>query len=90
MVPFMPGRKRTETAQTRTEPASFVMSSAEAARALDVDRNQFDSWWDPTRKGWHIPVGDTKVFVPSIGYTAQKRRVPRARLLEIASYGAAS
>lgn len=76
----MPGQERTEPARKRTEPDVLVWSSEEAARALRVDRNQFDSWWDPTRKGWDIPVGDGTVFVRSIGHTARKRRVPIAAL----------
>ena len=84
------GRTNAQPGQNGTVVDVLVLTSEQAAHALQVNKNRFNSWWNPTRHGWDIPVGDTTVFVPSIGNTPGKRRVPRALLNEIASYGRTS
>ena len=63
------------------------MTSEEAARILRVNKNRFNTWWDPARRGWHIPIGAGTVFVTSIGDTPRRRRAPKAVITEIALYG---
>ena len=79
------GRTVTPRERKATPPDPASCNSEEAARLIGVGYNIFNTWWDPSRRGWHIPVGNTTAFVPSIGHT--RRRAPRARLLELASYG---
>ena len=78
------GRNTTKRAPNRTED-EYSFSSQEAARVARVGYDTFNRWWDPTRRGWHIPVGDTTAFIPSIGQS--RRRVPKARLYEIVAQG---
>jgi hypothetical protein len=80
-------RNQGTSSRRRTEPDPHTLSSTEAARILGYDVNRFNSWWDPTRRGWHIPIGVDTVFVTSIGDSPNKRRAPKAVIVEIALYG---
>jgi hypothetical protein len=84
-------RNTTSRAPTQTKRAptptgdGYSFSQREAARAANVGYDEFNGWWDPTLRGWHIPIGNTTAFIPSIGH--RRRRVPKARLYEIVAQG---